>query len=192
MTAPRDTPPTPEQMLFASTAQAFLEKEAPAEQGARTRSTGASFDAWWRQRAPSWAGRACWCPRSSVAATSPATAWPIWRCSPSRPARTVAPGPLHPGQRGAGRTGRSLRSATRRPSSRWCPARRWPAGRSTSPKPPCPLTAELAATATDGGYRLDGVKRPRRGRRCGRRTAGHGDACDGAVRQFLVRPTRPG
>lgn len=68
----------PEQMLFTSTAQAFLEKEAPLSRVRQLHDEDTSFDAQWWGRAASWGGPACWYRRTWAAGACPATVSPIW------------------------------------------------------------------------------------------------------------------
>jgi len=69
----------PEVLLFASTTQSFLEKEAPLSrlrelhaQARPSRPTGGGGP-------PSWAGPVCWCRRNSAAEAFRATGYRTWR-----------------------------------------------------------------------------------------------------------------
>ncbi|GAA2562473.1 acyl-CoA dehydrogenase family protein [Mycolicibacterium diernhoferi] len=175
----------PEQMLFASTAQAFLEKEAPLTRVREMHDTGASFDARWWQRAAELGWASLLVPEDLGGGSVSGDGVSDLALLAEQAGRSVAPGPLHPvsvalaglveAPEGHEATIESLVSGEAVAS--WAvyePGRPW-----------APLTPQLTATATDSGYRLDGVK--------DRVEAGDSAdillvtaVADGAVRQFVV------
>ena len=182
----------PERLLFASTTQSFLEKEALTGSAARTargrvlpsKPTGGGAP-------PNSAGRACWCPRNSAAAACRAMAWQTSPWSPSWPVRRspqdrcIRSAPCSPGWSRRPKT-------TRTQSNRWFRVRSSRSWAVYEPgKPWAPLDAAVTATPTESGFRIDGVK--------DRVEAGAESAVllvvarsEGAVRQFLVPTDAPG
>jgi len=176
---------SPEQLLFASTAQAFLDKEASLPRVRALHAAQESFDPdWWRRAAElGWASLLV--PEElgggSVSGDGVADLALVAELS----GRTVAPGPLHPvsvvlaglaeAPENHEQTIESLISGEVVAS--WAvyePGKQW-----------SPLDASVTATPTDTGFSIDGVK--------DRVEAGADSAlllvvanCDGAVRQFLV------
>lgn len=184
----------PEVLLFASTTQAFLEKEASLGRLRDLHDAGTSFDAAW------------WCRATELGWTSLLVPEELGGGSVSGgvsggvrdlalvaelAGKTVAPGPLHPvstvlaalveAPENHGATIESLVSGQSVAS--WAvyePGKRW-----------SPMEPSVTATPTGDGYRIDGVK--------DRVEAGVDSTvllvvaqCDGAVRQFLVPTDAPG
>jgi alkylation response protein AidB-like acyl-CoA dehydrogenase len=175
----------PERLLFASTTQSFLEKEASLSRLRELHAAGISFEADWWRRAAELGWTSLLVPEDlgggSVSGNGVADVALVAELA----GQTVAPGPLHPvstvlaGLAGApenhGATIESLVSGEVVGS--WAvyePGKPW-----------SPLDATVTATRTVSGFRIDGVK--------DRVEAGAESAvllvvakCDGAVRQFLV------
>jgi alkylation response protein AidB-like acyl-CoA dehydrogenase len=175
----------PEQMLFASTAQAFLEKEASLSKVREIQSTGGSFDATWWQRAAELGWASLLVPEELGGGSVSGDGVADLALLAEQAGRTVAPGPLHP-------VSVVLAGLVEAPDGHEATIESLVSGEAVASwavyepgKPFSPSTAELTATATDGGYRLDGVKD----------RVESGDAADvllvtatldGAVRQFVV------
>jgi len=178
----------PERLLFATTTQSFLEKEASLSRLRELHAAGTSFQKdWWRRAAelgwtsllvPEELGGGSVSSGVSGGVTDLALVAEL-------SGRTVAPGPLHPvsivlaglaeAPENHQETIESLISGELVAS--WAvyePGKQW-----------SPLDAGVTARRTDTGYRIDGVK--------DRVEAGAQSSvllvvanCDGAVRQFLV------
>jgi len=175
----------PEQMLFASTAQAFLEKEASLSKVREIQGAGGSFDATWWQRAAELGWASLLVPEELGGGSVSGDGVADLTLLAEQAGRTVAPGPLHP-------VSVVLAGLVEAPDGHEATIESLVSGEAVASwavyepgKPFSPLTAELTATATDGGYRLDGVKD----------RVESGDAADvllvtakldGAVRQFVV------
>lgn len=175
----------PEQMLFASTAQAFLEKEASLSKVREIQGAGGSFDATWWQRAAELGWASLLVPEELGGGSVSGDGVADLALLAEQAGRTVAPGPLHP-------VSVVLAGLVEAPDGHEATIESLVSGEAVASwavyepeKPFSPLTAELTATATDGGYRLDGVKD----------RVESGDAADvllvtatldGAVRQFVV------
>ncbi len=177
----------PEQVLFASTAQAFLEKEASLTRVRELHEAGTSFDPDWWQRAAElgWAGLLV--PEDLGGGSVSGDGVADLALVAEQIGRTVAPGPLHPvstvlaglvdaeNAETHSATIESLVSGEIVAS--WAvyePGRAWE-----------PTTATVTATPTASGFRIDGVKdRVEAGAQSGvfLVTA----QCDGVLRQFLV------
>lgn len=175
----------PEQMLFASTAQAFLEKETPLGKVREIHSSGGSFDPQWWQRAAELGWASLLVPEELGGGSVSGDGVADLALLAEQAGRTVAPGPLHPvsvvlaGLVEAADNHQALIESlvSGEMVASWAvyePAAPW-----------SPLTPSLTATATDGGYRLDGVKD----------RVESGDAAgvllvtgmlDGRLRQFVV------
>jgi alkylation response protein AidB-like acyl-CoA dehydrogenase len=182
---------SPERLLFASTTQSFLEKEAPLSRLRELHEAGTSFEPdWWRRAAElGWTSLLVHeeLGGGSVSGDGVADLALVAELA----GRTVAPGPLHPvstvlaglvdAPENHTETIESLVSGEVIAS--WAvyePGKSW-----------SPLTATVTATPTSTGYRLDGVK--------DRVEAGAESSvllvvaqCEGAVRQFLVPTDAPG
>ncbi|QIV84853.1 acyl-CoA dehydrogenase family protein [Mycolicibacterium frederiksbergense] len=175
----------PEQMLFASTAQAFLDKEVPLSTVREIQGSGGSFDAQWWQRAAELGWASLLVPEELGGGSVSGDGVADLALLAEQAGRTVAPGPLHP-------VSVVLAGLVEAPDGHEATIESLVSGEAVASwavyepgKPFSPATAELTATATDGGYRLDGVKD----------RVESGDAADvllvtaaldGAVRQFVV------
>ncbi|OMC53628.1 acyl-CoA dehydrogenase [Mycobacterium sp. IS-836] len=187
---------SPEKILFASTTQAFLQKEAPLRHVRELHAAGASFDpAWWQRAAElGWTGLLV--PEELGGGSVSGSGIADLAMVAEQLGKTVAPGPLYPvsivlaalagcaeAQPHAD-TIESLMSGQTVAS--WAvsePGRGW-----------APLDPSVTATETDAGYRIDGTKdRVEAGAqsalllvvaRCGPNAAD--------VRQFLVPTDAPG
>jgi alkylation response protein AidB-like acyl-CoA dehydrogenase len=178
---------SPERLLFASTAQAFLEKEAPLSRVRELHATGTSFDAdWWRRAAElGWASLLV--PEELGGGSVSGDGVADLALVAEQIGKTVAPGPLHPvstvlaGLVDADDSERHSDTIESLVSgdlvASWAvyePKQRW-----------SPLHPAVTATPTANGFRIDGVK--------DRVEAGVESGvflvvatCEGAVRQFLV------
>ena len=178
----------PERLLFASTTQSFLEKEASLGRLRELHGSGTSFEVDWWRRAAELGWTSLLVPEElgggSVSGSVSGGVADLALVA-ELSGRTVAPGPLHPvsivlaglaeAPENHAETIESLISGELVAS--WAvyePGKQW-----------SPLDAAVTATRTDTGYRIDGVK--------DRVEAGAQSSvllvvanCDGAVRQFLV------
>jgi alkylation response protein AidB-like acyl-CoA dehydrogenase len=151
---------SPEKILFASTTQAFLQKEAPLTYVRELHAAGISFDpAWWRRAAElGWPGLLV--PEELGGGSVSGSGVADLAMVAEQIGKTVAPGPLYPvstvlaglvdcAQREAhAATIESLVSGETVASWAVCePGRGW-----------APLEPAVTATPTDSGYRIDGVK----------------------------------
>lgn len=175
----------PEQMLFASTAQAFLEKEASLSKVREIQGAGGSFDGTWWQRAAELGWASLLVPEELGGGSVSGDGVADLALLAEQAGRTVAPGPLHP-------VSVVLAGLVEAPDGHEATIESLVSGEAVASwavyepgKPFSPSTAELTATTTEGGYRLDGVKD----------RVESGDAADvllvtatldGAVRQFVV------
>jgi alkylation response protein AidB-like acyl-CoA dehydrogenase len=184
---------SPEKILFASTTQAFLLKEAPLSRVRELHAAGESFDpVWWRRAAElGWTGLLV--PEELGGGSVSDSGFADLAMVAEQLGRTVAPGPLYPvsvvlaglvdcAERQAhAATIESLMSGEAVAS--WAvsePGRGW-----------APLDPSVTATQTDAGYRIDGIK--------DRVEAAAQSAvllvaarCGDEVRQFLVPTDAPG
>ena len=184
---------SPEKILFSSTTEAFLQKEAPLRRVRELHAAGVSFDpTWWRRAAElGWAGLLVSeeLGGGSVSGSGVADLATV----AEQLGKTVAPGPLYPvsvvlaGLIGCAEPQEhaaiieSLVSGEQVAS--WAvsePGRGW-----------APLDPSVTAVQTDAGYRIDGIK--------DRVEAGAQSAvllvvarCADEVRQFLVPTDAPG
>jgi alkylation response protein AidB-like acyl-CoA dehydrogenase len=187
---------SPEKILFASTTQAFLQKEAPLRRVRELHAAGQSFDpAWWR-RAAELGWTALLVPEELGGGSVSGSGLEDLAMVAEQLGKTVAPGPLYPvsvvlaalaecadpGPHAA--TIDSLMSGETVASWAVCePGRGW-----------APLDPSVTAAQTDAGFRLDGTKdRVEAGAqsavllvvaRCGPPAS--------EVRQFLVPTDAPG
>lgn len=184
---------SPEKILFTSTTQAFLLKEASLRHVRELHSSGMSFDpAWWRRAAElGWAGLLV--PEQLGGGSASGNGVADLAMVAEQLGKTVAPGPLYPvstvlaGLVDCGEPQAhadliaSLISGETVASWAVCePGRGW-----------APLAPTVTATPTDTGYRLDGSK--------DRVEAGAQSAvllvvarCGAGIRQFLVPAEAPG
>lgn len=181
----------PEQMLFASTAQAFLEKEVPLGRVRQLHADGTSFDDdWWRRAAElGWASLLV--PEELGGGSVSGNGVADLALLAEQAGRTVAPGPLHA-------VSVVLAGLVEAPRGHEGTIEALIAGESTAswatyePKRPfAPTAPSVTATRTDSGYRIDGVKD---------RVEAGAEAdlllvvalCDGQPRQLLVPTGTPG
>ena len=175
----------PEVLLFASTTQSFLEKEASLPRLRELHAAGIAFDAGWWRRAAELGWTSLLVPEELGGGSVSGDGVKDLALVAELAGRTVAPGPLHP-------VSTVLAGLVEAPENHedtieslvsgeviasWAvyePSRSW-----------APLNPGVTATPTATGYRLDGVK--------DRVEAGADSAvllvvadCEGAVRQFLV------
>ena len=184
---------SPERLLFASTAQAFLEKEASVTRVRELHEAGVPFaPEWWRRAAElGWAGLLV--PEELGGGSVSGNGFEDLAVVAELIGRTVAPGPLHPVSivlAGLVDAAESDRHATTIEAlvsgdavASWAvyePGEPW-----------APLRPTVSGTPTETGFRIDGVK--------DRVEAGSESAillvtahCEGAVRQFLVPTDAPG
>lgn len=181
----------PEVLLFASTTQSFLEKEASLSRLRELHAAGTAFDADWWRRAAELGWTSLLVPEELGGGSVSGDGVKDLAMVAELAGKTVAPGPLHP-------VSTVLAGLVEAPENHediieslvsgevvasWAvyePGRPW-----------APLEPGLEVTPTDTGYRLDGVK--------DRVEAGADSAlllvvarCEGAVRQFLVPTDAPG
>lgn len=184
---------SPEKILFTSTTQAFLLKEAPLRYVRELHSTGTSFDpGWWRRAAElGWTGLLV--PDELGGGSVSGNGVADLAAVAEQLGKTVAPGPLYPVSTvlaglvdcGEPQAHADLIAAliSGEAVASWAvaePGRGWE-----------PLTPTVTATPTNAGYRLDGSK--------DRVEAGAQSAvllvvarCGDDVRQFLVPAQAPG
>ncbi|GAB5900904.1 MULTISPECIES: acyl-CoA dehydrogenase family protein [Mycolicibacterium] len=181
----------PEQMLFASTAQAFLDKEVPLSRVRQLHADGVAFDpAWWRRAAElGWAGLLV--PEDLGGGSPSGDGVADLAVLAEQAGRSVAPGPLHP-------VSVVLAGLVEAPQNHEAAIESLVAGEAVASwavyepgKAWDPLDPGLTATPTATGYRLDGAK--------DRVEAGTESSlvlavasCDGVTRQFLVPIDTPG
>jgi alkylation response protein AidB-like acyl-CoA dehydrogenase len=184
---------SPESLLFASTAQAFLEKEGSLARVRELHATGTSFEPQWWQRAAELGWASLLVPEELGGGSVSGNGVADVALVAEQIGKTVAPGPLHPvstvlaglvdaenPERHAPLieslvSGESVASwAVYRPGRGWAPH-----------------APGVTASATGSGFRLDGV--------ADRVEAGEESAallvvteCDGALRQFVVPTDAPG
>lgn len=175
----------PEQMLFASTAQAFLEKEAPLSRVREMQAAGVSFETDWWQRAAELGWSSLLVPEELGGGSVSGDGVADLALLAEQAGRSVAPGPLHP-------VSVVLAGLVEAPDGHEDTIEALVAGEAIASwavyepgRPWAPLQPGLTATAVDDGYRLDGVK--------DRVEAGDVASMflvtatlDGVVRQFVV------
>ena len=182
---------SPERLLFASTAQAFLEKQAPLSRVRELHAAGVSFERdWWRRAAElGWASLLV--PEELGGGSVSGSGVEDLAAVAELAGKTVAPGPLHPvsvvlaglceAPDGHEATIESLISGDAITS--WAvyePGRQW-----------APLSPTVTATSTATGFRIDGVKdRVEAGADCDLLLVVA--AGDDGPRQFLVPADAPG
>ncbi|MGV0834615.1 acyl-CoA dehydrogenase family protein [Mycolicibacterium thermoresistibile] len=185
---------SPERLLFASTAQAFLEKEASLTRVRELHDKGVAFDDdWWRRAAElGWASLLV--PEDlgggSVSGGVSGGVADLALIA-EQAGRSVAPGPLHP-------VSTVLAGLAEAPGAHTDLIEALMAGETVASwavyapgRGFAPLDPGVTATVTDAGYRLDGAAdRIEAGDRSDLLlVVAH---CDGAVRQFLVPTDAPG
>lgn len=181
----------PEVLLFASTTQSFLEKEAPLSRIRQLHEAGTAFETDWWARAAELGWTSLLVPEELGGGSVSGSGVKDLALVAEIAGKTVAPGPLHP-------VSTVLAGLVEAPEGHedtiealvagdsvagWAvyePGRSW-----------SPLTPAVTATPIDGGFRIDGVKdRVEAGAESGMFlvTATSG----GQVRQFLVPADAPG
>jgi alkylation response protein AidB-like acyl-CoA dehydrogenase len=194
---------SPEKILFASTTQAFLQKEAPLRRVRELHAAGLSFDPAWWQRAAELGWTALLVPEELGGGSVSGSGVADLAMVAEQLGKTVAPGPLYPvsvvlaaladcaDPQTHAATIESLMSGETVASWAVCePGRGW------APLDPSVTATETGATGsgTDAGFRIDGTKdRVEAGAqsatllvvaRCGSNAS--------EVRQFLVPTDAPG
>ncbi|MDH6193653.1 alkylation response protein AidB-like acyl-CoA dehydrogenase [Mycobacterium frederiksbergense] len=178
----------PEQMLFASTAQAFLEKEVPLSRVRQLHADGISFDPQWWGRAAELGWASLLVPEELGGGSPSGDGVTDLALLAEQAGHTVAPGPLHP-------VSIVLAGLVEAPSGHEELIESLVSGETVAswavyePKRPfATATAsdiDTRATRTGSGYRINGVKdRVEAGDQSG--TVLVVAVCDGEVRQFVV------
>jgi alkylation response protein AidB-like acyl-CoA dehydrogenase len=181
----------PERLLFASTTQSFLEKEASLSRLRDLHAAGTSFEAGWWQRAAELGWTSLLVPEELGGGSVSGDGVADLALVAELIGKTVAPGPLHP-------VSTVLAGLIEAPENHEATIESLVSGELVGSwavyepdRPWSPLDAAVTATRTETGYRIDGVK--------DRVEAGAESAvllvvarCDGAVRQFLVPTDAPG
>jgi alkylation response protein AidB-like acyl-CoA dehydrogenase len=180
---------SPERLLFASTTQSFLEKEASLGRLRELHAAGTSFEVDWWRRAAELGWTSLLVPEELGGGSVSGDGVADLALVAELAGRTVAPGPLHP-------VSTVLAGLVEAPENHAETIEALVSGEIVASwaayepgKPWSPLDAAVTATPTGSGYRIDGVK--------DRVEAGAESAvllvvaeCEGAVRQFVV-PTDP-
>ena len=175
----------PERLLFASTTQSFLEKEASLGRLRELHESGISFEPEWWRRAAELGWTSLLVPEELGGGSVSGDGVADLALVAELAGRTVAPGPLHP-------VSTVLAGLVEAPENHEGTIDSLVSGEAVASwavyepgKPWVPLDAGLTATPTGTGFRLDGVK--------DRVEAGAESAvllvvanCEGSVRQFLV------
>ena len=181
----------PERLLFASTTQSFLEKEASLGRLRELHEAGISFEPEWWRRAAELGWTSLLVPEELGGGSVSGDGVADLALVAELAGRTVAPGPLHP-------VSTVLAGLVEAPENHTETIESLVSGEAIASwavyepgKPWSPLNAALTATPTATGFRLDGVK--------DRVEAGDQSdlllvvaRCDDAVRQFLVPTNAPG
>jgi alkylation response protein AidB-like acyl-CoA dehydrogenase len=177
--------PNPEVLLFASTTQSFLEKEASLPRLRELHAAGIAFDAEWWRRAAELGWTSLLVPEDLGGGSVSGDGVKDLALVAELAGKTVAPGPLHP-------VGTVLAGLVEAPENHNDTIESLVSGEVVASwavyepgRPWAPLNPGVTATPTGFGYRLDGVK--------DRVEAGADSAvllvvadCENAVRQFLV------
>jgi alkylation response protein AidB-like acyl-CoA dehydrogenase len=175
----------PEQLLFASTTQAFLEKEASLEKLRQLHAEDVAFDTGWWQRAAELGWASLLVPEELGGGSVSGNGVADLAVVAEQIGRTVAPGPLHP-------VSVVLAGLVETPDGHEDAIESLVSGETIASwavyeahRPFEPLQPTTSATRTASGYRIDGIK--------DRVEAGSQSDLflvvadlDGAVRQFLV------
>jgi alkylation response protein AidB-like acyl-CoA dehydrogenase len=182
---------SPERLLFASTTQSFLEKEASLSRLRELHAAGTSFEADWWRRAAELGWTSLLVPEELGGGSVSGDGMADLALVAELAGRTVAPGPLHP-------VSTVLAGLVEAPENHETAIESLVSGEVVASwavyepgKPWSPMDATVTATPTETGYRIDGVK--------DRVEAGAESSvllvvanCEGAVRQFLVAIDAPG
>lgn len=150
---------SPESLLFASTAQAFLEKEASLAKVRELHATGTSFEPAWWQRAAELGWASLLVPEELGGGSVSGNGVADLALVAEQIGRTVAPGPLHPvstvlaglvdadePERHAGLIDSLISGESVASWAIYRPGRRW-----------SPFAPGVTATRTGSGFRLDGA-----------------------------------
>jgi alkylation response protein AidB-like acyl-CoA dehydrogenase len=181
----------PERLLFASTTQSFLEKEASLSRLRELHAAGTSFEADWWRRAAELGWTSLLVPEDLGGGSVSGDGVADLALVAELAGKTVAPGPLHP-------VSTVLAGLVEAPENHEDTIESLVSGEVVASwavyepgKPWSPLDAAVTATRTETGFRIEGVK--------DRVEAGAESPvllvvanCDGAVRQFLVPTDGPG
>jgi alkylation response protein AidB-like acyl-CoA dehydrogenase len=181
---------SPESLLFASTAQSFLEKEASLSRVRELHDAGISFEPRWWRRAAELGWTSLLISEDLGGGSVSGNGVEDLAVIAELIGKTVAPGPLHPvsvvlaGLVDAGRHESTIEALVSGEAiASWAvyePEKPW-----------APLTSTVTATPTASGFRIDGVKdRVEAGAESGFVLVVAN--ADGAVRQFLVPTDAPG
>ncbi|ODR26394.1 acyl-CoA dehydrogenase family protein [Mycolicibacterium porcinum] len=179
----------PEQMLFTSTAQAFLEKEVPLTRVRQLHAEGISFDPRWWGRAAELGWASLLVPEELGGGSPSGDGVTDLALLAEQAGRTVAPGPLHP-------VSTVLAGLIEAPGGHEELIEALVSGETVASwaayEPNRPFGALQSATGvgttatrTGSGYRIDGVKdRVEAGEQSGAVLVVA--VCDGEIRQFVV------
>jgi alkylation response protein AidB-like acyl-CoA dehydrogenase len=181
----------PEVLLFASTTQSFLEKEASLSRLRELHAAGTSFEPDWWRRAAELGWTSLLVPEELGGGSVSGDGVADLALVAELTGKTVAPGPLHP-------VSTVLAGLVEAPENHQETIESLLSGEAVASwavyepgKPWSPLQASVTATPTASGYRIDGVK--------DRVEAGVESSVllvvaqsDGALRQFLVPTDAPG
>jgi alkylation response protein AidB-like acyl-CoA dehydrogenase len=181
----------PERLLFASTTQSFLEKEASLSRLRELHAAGISFEVDWWRRAADLGWTSLLVPEELGGGSVSGDGVADLALVAELIGKTVAPGPLHP-------VSTVLAGLVEAPENHEATIESLVSGEVVGSwavyeprKPWSPLDVGVTATRTAAGYRIDGVK--------DRVEAGAESAvllvvaqCDGAIRQFVVPTDAPG
>jgi alkylation response protein AidB-like acyl-CoA dehydrogenase len=188
---------SPERLLFASTAQAFLEKEASLRRVRELHAAGISFEPQWWRRAAELGWTSLLVPEELGGGSVSGNGVADLAIIAELIGKTVAPGPLHPvstvlaglidAEDNAKESGRHTTAIEALMSGETVAS--WAVYEPG--KPWAPDKPTLTATPTKTGFRIDGVKdRVEAGDQSGLlMVVAHSE---GAVRQFLVPTDAPG
>ena len=182
---------SPERLLFASTTQSFLEKEASLSRLRELHAAGTSFERDWWRRAAELGWTSLLVPEDLGGGSVSGDGVADLALVAELAGATVAPGPLHP-------VSTVLAGLVEAPENHTDTIESLVAGEAVASwavyepgKQWSPLDAAVTATRTEAGFRIDGVK--------DRVEAGaESDVllvvaqCEGELRQFLVPTTTPG
>ena len=175
----------PERLLFASTTQSFLEKEASLSRLRELHAAGTSFEADWWRRAAELGWTSLLVPEDLGGGSVSGNGVADLALVAELAGKTVAPGPLHP-------VSTVLAGLVEAPETHEDTIESLVSGEIVASwavyepgKPWSPLDATVTATRTETGFRIEGVK--------DRVEAGAESSvllvvakCDGAARQILV------
>src|SRR3981189_1071460 len=148
----------PEVLLFASTTQSFLEKEAPLSRLRELHAAGTSFKADWWRRAAELGWTSLLVPEELGGGSVSGDGVQDLALVAELAGKTVAPGPLHP-------VSTVLAGLVEAPENHEETIESLVAGELVASwavyepgKSWSPLDAAVTATRTDAGYRIDGMK----------------------------------